>query len=48
MTLPIEPPSAIALDIRVLELLVSRICHDLVSPVGAENTGTAMIEELGS
>jgi|HigsolmetaAR204D_1030405.scaffolds.fasta_scaffold04223_3 histidine phosphotransferase ChpT len=48
MTLPIEPPSAIALDIRVLELLVSRICHDLVSPVGAVNNGTELIEELGS
>lgn len=35
------------LDIRVLELLSSRICHDLVSPVGAINNGVELIEEVG-
>lgn len=34
-------------DIRILELLSSRICHDLVSPVGAINNGVELIEEVG-
>ncbi|AWK89221.1 histidine phosphotransferase family protein [Azospirillum thermophilum] len=34
------------LDIRVLELLASRICHDLVSPVGAIRNGLELIEEM--
>ena len=32
---------------RVLELLASRICHDLVSPVGAIANGLELLEELG-
>jgi histidine phosphotransferase ChpT len=32
---------------RVLELIASRICHDLVSPVGAINNGVELMEELG-
>ncbi|HET8728204.1 MAG TPA: histidine phosphotransferase family protein [Alphaproteobacteria bacterium] len=39
-------PSA-PLDVRVLELLVSRLCHDMVSPIGAVNNGIELIEELG-
>ena len=35
-----------ALDIRVIELLASRICHDLVSPVGAIRNGLELIEEM--
>lgn len=35
------------LDIRVLELLCSRLCHDLISPVGAINNGVELIEEMG-
>lgn len=31
----------------VIELLASRICHDLVSPVGAINNGVEFFEELG-
>jgi histidine phosphotransferase ChpT len=34
-------------DIRILELLSSRMCHDLVSPVGAINNGVELIEEVG-
>ncbi len=34
-------------DIRVLELLASKICHDLVSPVGAINNGVELIEDIG-
>jgi histidine phosphotransferase ChpT len=38
-----------AVDLRVLELLASRLCHDLVGPVGAINNGLEMIadEESG-
>ena len=36
------------LDIRVVELLCSRLCHELVSPVGAINNGVELIEEMGS
>ncbi|HYC03585.1 MAG TPA: histidine phosphotransferase family protein [Azospirillaceae bacterium] len=38
---------AVALDIRVVELLCSRLCHDLVSPVGAISNGVELIEEMG-
>lgn len=34
-------------DLRVSELLCSRLCHELVSPVGAINNGIELIEELG-
>ena len=30
----------------LLELLASRICHDLVSPVGAINNGIEFMEDL--
>jgi len=32
---------------RVLELIVSKVCHDLVSPVGAIGNGVELMEELG-
>lgn len=35
------------LNPRVLELIASRICHDLVSPVGAISNGVELVEELG-
>jgi histidine phosphotransferase ChpT len=31
----------------ILELLASRICHDLISPVGAVNNGVEFIQETG-
>ncbi len=31
----------------VIELLASRICHDLISPVGAVNNGVEFLEDLG-
>jgi len=37
-----------ALSPKISELLVSHICHDLVSPVGAINNGIEFIEEMGS
>ena len=38
---------SIQLHPRVLELMASRICHDLVSPVGAIGNGVELMEELG-
>ena len=35
------------LDMRVMELLASKLCHDLVSPVSAINNGVELIEEIG-
>ena len=32
---------------KVLELLASRICHDIISPVGAINNGVELMQELG-
>lgn len=37
----------LTLDPRVMELVASRICHDLVSPVGAVNNGVELMQELG-
>ena len=34
-------------DMRVLELLSSKLCHDLVSPVSAINNGVELIEDIG-
>jgi histidine phosphotransferase ChpT len=33
------------LDLRVVELLASRLCHDLISPIGAVNNGMELLEE---
>ena len=35
------------LDVRVLELLASKLCHDLISPVSAINNGVELIEDIG-
>jgi len=32
-------------DVRVAQLLCSRLCHDLVSPIGAVNAGLELLEE---
>lgn len=34
-------------DLEILELLASKICHDLISPIGAINNGLEIMEELG-
>ena len=36
-----------ALDPLVLELMASRICHDVISPVGAINNGLELLQEMG-
>lgn len=37
----------VELPLRVTELLASRLCHDLISPVSAVNNGVELVEELG-
>lgn len=39
--------SAPVLDSRVMELLASRMCHDLISPVGAVHNGVEFLQEMG-
>ena len=36
---------SIEIDLRVMELLASRLCHDLVGPVGAVNNGLELLED---
>ena len=35
------------IDLRIVELLISKLCHDLVSPVGAINNGVELITDVG-
>lgn len=35
----------VTVDMRVLELLSSRLCHELISPVGAINNGIELMDE---
>ncbi len=35
------------IDLRVLELLTSRLCHDLVGPIGAVSTGMELLSDGG-
>lgn len=35
-------------DIQLLELMASKICHDLISPVGAVSNGVEFLEEMGA
>jgi histidine phosphotransferase ChpT len=37
----------IEIDVGILELLSSKICHDLISPIGAINNGVEILEEMG-
>lgn len=41
-------PQPAPISAAVLELLASRICHDLISPVGAVNNGVEFLEEMGA
>ncbi len=34
-------------NVEILELMASKICHDLISPVGAISNGVEIMEELG-
>ena len=35
-------------DVKLLELLASKICHDLISPVGSVSNGVEILEEMGA
>ncbi len=35
------------LDIRIIEVLVSRICHDLISPIFAVSNGAELVADMG-
>jgi histidine phosphotransferase ChpT len=35
------------IDSHILEILASKICHDLISPIGAVNNGVELIEDMG-
>lgn len=39
--------SVVSLDPYVLELMASRMCHDVISPVGAINNGLELLQEMG-
>lgn len=34
-------------EIRILELMASKICHDLISPIGAISNGVEFLEDMG-
>ena len=36
---------AVKIDLRVVELMASRVCHDLISPVGAIGNGLELLED---
>jgi histidine phosphotransferase ChpT len=38
----------IQVDLKVLQLLCSKLCHDLVGPVGAVNNGVELVREMGA
>lgn len=33
--------------INILEILISKVCHDLISPIGAVNNGVEFVQEMG-
>ncbi len=35
-------------DLKVIQLLSSRLCHDLIGPAGAVQNGIELFEEMGS
>lgn len=35
-------------DTAMLEILASKICHDLISPIGAVNNGVELVTDLGA
>ena len=38
----------VKVDLRVIELLASRLCHDLISPIGAVSNGLELLEDEDS
>lgn len=38
----------VMIDTGVLELMASKVCHDLISPIGAVNNGVEFLEDMGA
>jgi len=36
------------LNMHILEMMASKVCHDLISPIGAVNNGLEILEEMGA
>ncbi len=36
------------IELKIMELLTSKVCHDLISPIGAINNGMEFVEEMGA
>ena len=39
--------NTVQVDLQVVQLLCSRLCHDLAGPAGAVHNGVELLEELG-
>lgn len=37
-----------SLEFKIIELIASKICHDLISPIGAVSNGIEIMEEMGA
>ncbi|NCT40985.1 MAG: hypothetical protein GW778_04915 [Alphaproteobacteria bacterium] len=37
-----------SIDLRILEILTSKVCHDLISPIGAVNNGVEFMQEMSA
>lgn len=37
-----------SIDVSILELMASKLCHDIISPVGAVANGVEFLEEMGA
>ena len=44
-TVACSETAAVAIDLRVAQLMCSRLCHDLVGPAGAGNAGAEFLDE---
>jgi histidine phosphotransferase ChpT len=43
-----SPKISVPLDTGILELVCSKVCHDLISPIGAVNNGVEFLEDMGA
>ena len=39
---------SITIDTGILELMASKVCHDIISPIGAVNNGREFLTEMGA
>lgn len=45
--MPHAAPAMLTPDLHLLEVMASKICHDLISPVGAVSNGVEILSEMG-